>query len=95
MCDYSQVVTFLRIFEQLFRNVVIPDAKSIELFGDTAESFYEKILINKEENRRLAKLRDWLLPMLMNGQVEVEKGPEDKRQLLPELVTWVFTALNS
>ena len=51
----------------------------LSFWGDTAESFYEKILINKEENRRLAKLCDWLVPMLMNGQVEVETGTEDKK----------------
>ena len=26
-----------------------------------------------EENKQLTKLRDWLLPMLMNGQVKVER----------------------
>jgi putative hsdS len=25
-----------------------------------------------EENKQLTQLRDWLLPMLMNGQVKVE-----------------------
>tara|TARA_Y100000310_G_C20601510_1_gene773297 strand:+ start:689 stop:1078 length:390 start_codon:yes stop_codon:yes gene_type:complete len=32
----------------------------------------EKILINAKENQKLAELRDWLLPMLMNGQVAAE-----------------------
>jgi hypothetical protein len=27
---------------------------------------------NKQENQKLAELRDFLLPMLMNGQVLVE-----------------------
>lgn len=27
---------------------------------------------SKLENQKLAELRDWLLPMLMNGQVRVE-----------------------
>jgi len=31
----------------------------------------KKIEINIKENQKLAELRDWLLPMLMNGQVEV------------------------
>lgn len=26
----------------------------------------------KQENQELAKLRDWLLPMLMNGQVKID-----------------------
>jgi len=31
----------------------------------------KKIELNLEENQKLTELRDWLLPMLMNGQVEV------------------------
>jgi type I restriction enzyme, S subunit len=38
---------------------------------------YSKISINQEENQKLAELRDWLLPMLMNGQVTVG-GAEDE-----------------
>ena len=32
----------------------------------------KKIEMIKEENQTLTQLRDWLLPMLMNGQVGVE-----------------------
>ena len=43
---------------------------------DSAKSFFntalEKICQIKDENRELTKLRDWLLPMLMNGQATVE-----------------------
>lgn len=35
-------------------------------------SFKEKISHNIIENHKLVELRDWLLPMLMNGQVKVE-----------------------
>ncbi|WP_025125142.1 restriction endonuclease subunit S [Myroides odoratimimus] len=31
-----------------------------------------KIVLNQKQNQELAQLRDWLLPMLMNGQVKVE-----------------------
>jgi type I restriction enzyme S subunit len=31
----------------------------------------EKIGTNLLENQKLTELRDWLLPMLMNGQVKV------------------------
>lgn len=33
---------------------------------------FEMILKNSLENKKLSELRDWLLPMLMNGQVKVE-----------------------
>lgn len=66
------------VFDSLVSNdfkqtpIAIPDSTLIKAFGDVAASFYEKILINKQENRQLADVRDWLLPMLMNGQVKVE-----------------------
>jgi type I restriction enzyme S subunit len=31
----------------------------------------DKIVSNREQNQKLSELRDWLLPMLMNGQVTV------------------------
>ena len=32
----------------------------------------DKIALNLAENEQLIKIRDWLLPMLMNGQVTVQ-----------------------
>ncbi|WP_111612692.1 hypothetical protein [Algoriphagus yeomjeoni] len=34
------------------------------------------IINNAKENQELASLRDWLLPMLMNGQVTVADAEE-------------------
>lgn len=51
---------------------VIPEDKIINQFYDFSNSCFEKILINLKENQQLASLRDWLLPMLMNGQVKVK-----------------------
>ena len=45
----------------------------IENYGKQVNSVLLKIMKNKNENRKLSGLRDWLLPMLMNGQVNV--GP--------------------
>ncbi|MBJ6612171.1 MAG: hypothetical protein JG718_17580 [Candidatus Thiothrix moscowensis] len=33
---------------------------------------FKQHLTLEKENRELAALRDWLLPMLMNGQVRVD-----------------------
>ena len=41
------------------------------------QSTLKKIISNREQNQKLSELRDWLLPMLMNGQVRVEKGYEE------------------
>lgn len=35
------------------------------------DSMLSKIISNRLQNQQLAELRDWLLPMLMNGQVKV------------------------
>ena len=40
--------------------------------GEKLEPMIKQMAINKRENTELAKLRDWLLPMLMNGQVTVK-----------------------
>ena len=51
--------------------IVIPKIEIIEKLEKTMEPILEKLVINKEEKQKLAELRDWLLPMLMNGQVKV------------------------
>ena len=38
----------------------------------TLNSMLSKIISNRLQNQELASLRDWLLPMLMNGQVKVQ-----------------------
>ena len=48
-----------------------PKKDLIEKFNAIFSSYYLKILSNQKENQELASLRDWLLPMLMNGQVNV------------------------
>jgi type I restriction enzyme S subunit len=48
----------------------------IETYAKIAEPLFEKIGINIKENRQLEQLRDWLLPMLMNGQVTVQSPKE-------------------
>lgn len=43
----------------------------IEKFNDKIEPMFGKINLIQKENQKLSELRDWLLPMLMNGQVRV------------------------
>ena len=51
--------------------LAIPKAEVIEEFAAVVEPAFEKIANNTRENQQLAQLRDWLLPLLMNGQVTV------------------------
>ena len=43
----------------------------IKKFGSIVLPGNTRISINIKQNQELASLRDWLLPMLMNGQVTV------------------------
>ncbi|VTS48196.1 putative type-1 restriction enzyme MjaXP specificity protein [Streptococcus mitis] len=52
--------------------VIVPDKEVSSKFETQANVIYEKIKNNIFENQELTQLRDWLLPMLMNGQVKVE-----------------------
>jgi len=50
------------------------DEKIAELFGNTLDSTIKMYANNQIENNNLSELRDWLLPMLMNGQVTVNES---------------------
>jgi type I restriction enzyme, S subunit len=52
--------------------VLKPDEKQLKLFEENIFSNYEKIANNSIQNESLRSLRDFLLPMLMNGQVTVK-----------------------
>ena len=65
-----------------FGSITKDDLFSLRLVFPTVEILmeYDKkiavlnktILNNHRQNQKLAELRDWLLPMLMNGQVTVK-----------------------
>jgi len=47
------------------------NVKLIEKYSQKMEALVDKVILNEKQNQQLEKLRDWLLPMLMNGQVKV------------------------
>lgn len=51
---------------------VMPNDDVLEKFVAWYLPVLSKIKVNLLENQKLKKLREWLLPMLMNGQVTVE-----------------------
>lgn len=51
--------------------VVIPESKTVESFELKVRAGNSLIATNQKQNQELTALRDWLLPMLMNGQVTV------------------------
>lgn len=59
------------LFEMLCRDypIIIPDADVIKKYNNKIEKLFEVIQRNLLENEELSSLRDFLLPLLMNGQV--------------------------
>lgn len=53
--------------------ILIPNEGSnvLKIYNSKVRYLYELIINNTQQNHKLAELRDWLLPMLMNGQVKV------------------------
>lgn len=54
-------------------NIIVPEENILEKFNTIVKQNYETIKLNSIQNQELTQLRDWLLPMLMNGQVKVER----------------------
>lgn len=52
--------------------IVIPDSNVLKNFNDKVQPIYHQIFRNQKETEELTKLRDFLLPLLMNGQIEVK-----------------------
>ena len=55
-----------------FIKIIIPSDNVLKNYNLKVKSIYQKIYNNQIQNQELSKLRDWLLPMLMNGQVKVK-----------------------
>lgn len=51
--------------------IPIPDIQTLQTFQAQVSPLFTQIIKNHQENAQLRKLRDWLLPMLMNGEVEM------------------------
>lgn len=61
-----------RVSPDIMVSFQIPFEKTyIQKFGEITDSIRAQVLQNNEQNQELTQLRDWLLPMLMNGQVKV------------------------
>ena len=69
LSNYGYARHFKFLKEKL---VIVPDKKISLQFANKADVIYKKIRDNIFENQELTQLRDWLLPMLMNGQVKVQ-----------------------
>lgn len=53
--------------------VVIPSQEDYQSIGNLLKPIYDTIISNKVENKRLAEIRDALLPKLMSGEIDVSQ----------------------
>ena len=53
------------------RHIYIPDFEELQIFNEQVNPMFNVISENTRENQELIALRDWLLPMLMNGQATI------------------------
>lgn len=54
------------------RPIYIPSEEEVKSFNEVINPILDMISEKTRENQELANLRDWLLPMLMNGQATIE-----------------------
>ena len=53
--------------------ITLPTEDILDKFDELTDPILDQIVANRLENRRLAELRDTLLPKLMNGKIEVNE----------------------
>ena len=68
---YERHYKYLKEFD-----VIVPESQYMKNFQLISKPIFDKISQSRLENQQLTALRDWLLPMLMNGQVTVKEAEE-------------------
>lgn len=53
-------------------NIIVPSENILKKYDDICNPMIDKLVNNFIENQKLSELRDFLLPMLVNGQVTVK-----------------------
>lgn len=71
--QYASGSTFKEVSGAVLKTVKItrPELSAVEDFTTHVEPIFRRQDLLEQENQQLTQLRDWLLPMLMNGQVTV------------------------
>jgi type I restriction enzyme S subunit len=71
--QYASGSTFQEISASVLKTVkiVLPESDIVEQFTKAVSPILQRQNLLEQENQQLTQLRDWLLPMLMNGQVTV------------------------
>src|SRR5690606_22097807 len=81
---YSSGSTFKEVSASTLKTIYIciPEEDILEEYNKISKPIFRKQNLIELENQKLSELRDWLLPMLMNGQVRVgDEYGEDEGEL--------------
>lgn len=68
--------------------IALPNNNSLlNQMNDQLGSIYMMVSVNYRQNQKLTELRDWLLPMLMNGQVKIRETTQSKvaKPVMPQI----------
>ncbi|MDZ5041104.1 restriction endonuclease subunit S [Clostridium perfringens] len=69
--NIGSVQPSIKITHIMKHNIIIPEKNIVLKYDNLINSIIEKIYNNENENERLEKLRDTLLPKLMSGEIRV------------------------
>ncbi|WP_296977458.1 restriction endonuclease subunit S, partial [Thermobacillus sp. ZCTH02-B1] len=72
-CDWNQMAKF---------KLPIPSDSVLIDFNKKIKSFVEQVISNIHENRMLIEIRDFLLPRLLSGEIEVREAEEQVEEVL-------------
>lgn len=83
---YSSGSTFKEVSASTLRTIKIsiPNENVLEEYYKISKPIFKKQNLLELENQKLSELRDWLLPMLMNGQVRVGEVAQESLGLVAE-----------
>ncbi len=71
-CSTGSIFKGIRINSLMDSKIVIPPMRILERFSQEVQPVFAMLNKLNTENQNLIHLRDWLLPMLMNGQASIE-----------------------
>lgn len=71
--QYASGSTFKEVSGTVLKTVKVclPASDVVGQFTNKVDSIFKRQNVLEQENQQPTQLRDWLLPMLMNGQVTV------------------------
>jgi type I restriction enzyme S subunit len=71
--QYASGSTFKEVSAAVLKTVKIalPDPDVVDQFTTAVAPIFKRQDLLEQESLQLGQLRDWLLPMLMNGQIKV------------------------